>query len=75
MYLINCANRHLISLIKILSFKIHMIVVLIKGKYVILSHRVLTHDNGKVTPLTVSIIGSNRKMSGVKFSVYNIEDS
>ncbi|KAM3130070.1 hypothetical protein pb186bvf_017868 [Paramecium bursaria] len=37
--------------------------------------RVLTHDNGKIAPLTVSIIGSNRKMSGVKFSVYNIEDS
>ena len=37
--------------------------------------RVITHDNGKIAPLTVSIIGSNRKMSGVKFSVYNIEDS
>ena len=53
-----------------------MTVVHTKGNYLIINcFRVLTHDNGKIAPLTVSIIGSNRKMSGVKFSVYNIEDS
>jgi len=32
-------------------------------------------DNGHLAPVTMSVIGSNRRMCGVKLSVYSVDDS
>lgn len=50
-----------------------MIVVHIKGiiyyKYI----RMILYDNSKISVITISVIGANRRMCGVKFSVFNVE--
>ncbi|CAD8175655.1 unnamed protein product [Paramecium pentaurelia] len=35
--------------------------------------RMILYDNSKISVVTISVIGANRRMCGVKFSVFNIE--
>ena len=37
--------------------------------------RVIVFDNGKIAPVTISVIGSNRRMCGIKFSVFSADES
>ncbi|CAD8114766.1 unnamed protein product [Paramecium primaurelia] len=37
--------------------------------------RVIAFDNGKIAQVTIQVIGSNRRMCGIKFSVFNIDET
>lgn len=62
------------NLIKILSYKAPMNVDH-TGGIDIAYLRVIVFDNGKIAPVTIAVIGSNRRMCGIKFSVFNADES
>lgn len=33
----------------------------------------ILYDDSKISVVTISVIGANRRMCGVKFSIFNIE--
>lgn len=35
----------------------------------------ILYDNAKIAVVTISVIGANRRMCGVKFSIFDIEHS
>ncbi|CAD8201875.1 unnamed protein product [Paramecium pentaurelia] len=37
--------------------------------------KVIAFDNGKISQVTIQVIGSNRRMCGIKFSVFNIDET
>ncbi|CAD8211824.1 unnamed protein product [Paramecium pentaurelia] len=37
--------------------------------------RVIAFDNGKIAQVTIQVIGSNRRMCGIKFSVFNVDET
>ncbi|CAD8194061.1 unnamed protein product [Paramecium octaurelia] len=37
--------------------------------------RVIAFDNGKIAQVTIQVIGSNRRMCGIRFSVFNVDET
>ncbi|CAD8209432.1 unnamed protein product [Paramecium octaurelia] len=37
--------------------------------------KVIAFDNGKIAQVTIQVIGSNRRMCGIKFAVFNVDET